>query len=205
MNERERAKDRDMTGLSSVAVFCGSRFGTDPAYEAAAGEVGRTLAERGITLVYGGGRVGLMGAVADAAVAAGGEVVGVIPRSLDEREVAHAGLTELHVVETMHERKAIMADRADAFLALPGGMGTLEEITEQWTWTQLGIHAKRSAFYDVGGFWRPLSTLVDSMVETGFLTVEHAALVSFGTDLDSLLSLLAEPLPAQQKDYDARP
>ncbi len=194
-----------MSGLTSVAVFCGSRFGTDPAYEQAAVEVGRTLAERGITLVYGGGRVGLMGTVADAAMAAGGEVVGVIPRSLDEREVAHAGLSELHVVETMHERKAIMADRADAFLALPGGMGTLEEITEQWTWTQLGIHAKRSAFYDVGGFWRPLSTLVDSMVETGFLTVEHAALVSFGTDLDSLLSLLAEPLPAQQKDYDARP
>lgn len=194
-----------MTGLSSVAVFCGSRFGTDPAYEAAAVEVGRTLAERGITLVYGGGRVGLMGAVADAAVAAGGEVVGVIPRSLDEREVAHAGLTELHVVETMHERKAIMADRADAFLALPGGMGTLEEITEQWTWTQLGIHAKRSAFYDVGGFWRPLSALVDSMVETGFLTPEHAALVSFDTDLESLLGRLAEPLPAQQKDYDARP
>ncbi|MEG9226034.1 TIGR00730 family Rossman fold protein [Aeromicrobium sp. Sec7.5] len=194
-----------MTGLSSVAVFCGSRFGTDPAYEAAAVEVGRTLAERGITLVYGGGRVGLMGAVADAAVAAGGEVVGVIPRSLDEREVAHAGLTELHVVETMHERKAIMAERADAFLALPGGMGTLEEITEQWTWTQLGIHAKRSAFYDVGGFWQPLSTLVDSMVETGFLTAEHAALVSFGADLVPLLDLLGQPLPAQQKDYDTRP
>ena len=194
-----------MSTLSSVAVFCGSRFGTDPAYEAAAVEVGRTLAGRGITLVYGGGRVGLMGAVADAAVAAGGEVVGVIPRSLDEREVAHAGLTELHVVETMHERKAIMADRAEAFLALPGGMGTLEEITEQWTWTQLGIHAKRSAFYDVNGFWRPLSTLVDSMVETGFLTPEHAALVSFGTDLESLLDLLGQPLPAQQKTYDARP
>ncbi len=194
-----------MSGLSSVAVFCGSRFGTDPAYEAAAVEVGRTLAERGITLVYGGGRVGLMGAVADAAVAAGGEVVGVIPRSLDEREVAHAGLTELHVVETMHERKAIMADRADAFLALPGGMGTLEEIAEQWTWTQLGIHAKRSAFYDVGGFWRPLSALVESMVETGFLTAEHAALVTFDPDLDTLLAQLAQPLPAQQKDYDARP
>lgn len=194
-----------MTTLTSVAVFCGSRFGADPAYEAAAVEVGRTLAERGITLVYGGGRVGLMGAVADAAITAGGEVVGVIPRSLDEREVAHAGLTELHVVETMHERKAIMADRADAFLALPGGMGTLEEITEQWTWTQLGIHAKRSAFYDVGGFWRPLSSLVDSMVETGFLTAEHAALVSFGSDLESLLERLGEPLAAQQKDYDARP
>ncbi|MDF1703185.1 MAG: TIGR00730 family Rossman fold protein [Aeromicrobium sp.] len=194
-----------MSTLSSVAVFCGSRFGADPAYEAAAVEVGRTLAERGITLVYGGGRVGLMGAVADAAVAAGGEVVGVIPRSLDEREVAHAGLSELHVVETMHERKAIMAERAQAFLALPGGMGTLEEITEQWTWTQLGIHAKRSAFYDVGGFWQPLSALVYSMVRTGFLTAEHSGLVSFDQDLDALLGRLAEPLPAQTKDYDARP
>ncbi|GAA1729649.1 TIGR00730 family Rossman fold protein [Aeromicrobium alkaliterrae] len=191
--------------LRSVAVFCGSRFGTDPAYEQAAVEVGRTLAERGIQLVYGGGRVGLMGTVADAAMAAGGEVVGVIPRSLDEREVAHAGLTELHVVETMHERKAIMAERAEAFLALPGGMGTLEEITEQWTWTQLGIHAKRSAFYDVGGFWRPLATLVDSMVESGFLTPAHAELVTFDADLESLLANLALPLPAQTKDYDARP
>ncbi|WP_229053845.1 TIGR00730 family Rossman fold protein [Aeromicrobium sp. Leaf350] len=194
-----------MSTLASVAVFCGSRFGSDPAYEQAAVEVGRTLAERGITLVYGGGRVGLMGAVADAAMAAGGEVVGVIPRSLDEREVAHAGLSELHVVETMHERKAIMADRAEAFLALPGGMGTLEEITEQWTWTQLGIHAKRSAFYDVAGFWRPLATLVDSMVEAGFLTPAHAELVTFDDDLESLLDTLAQPLPAQSKDYDARP
>jgi uncharacterized protein (TIGR00730 family) len=193
-----------MTGLTSVAVFCGSRFGAHPEYEAAAVEVGRALAERGITLVYGGGRVGLMGAVADAAIAAGGEVVGVIPRSLDEREVAHAGLTELHVVETMHERKAIMADRAEAFLTLPGGMGTLEEITEQWTWTQLGIHAKRSAFYDVLDFWRPMAALVDTMVQNGFLTPAHAELVTFESDLPTLLATLAEPLPVQKKAYDPR-
>ncbi|MFT4298119.1 MAG: TIGR00730 family Rossman fold protein [Aeromicrobium sp.] len=189
--------------LKAVTVFCGSRFGTDPAYEQAAVEVGRTLAEQGITLVYGGGRVGLMGTVADAALAAGGEVVGVIPQSLDEREVAHQGLSELHVVETMHERKAIMAERADAFVALPGGMGTLEEIAEQWTWTQLGLHAKRSAFYDIGGFWRPLAELVEFMVERGFLLREHADLVRFGDDFPALLDGLAAPLDPQRKEYDA--
>ncbi len=180
--------------VRSIAVFCGSRFGADPAYEAAARMVGQAVAERGLRLVYGGGRVGLMGAVADAALAAGGEVLGVIPCSLDEREVAHQGLTELHIVETMHERKALMAAEADAFLTLPGGMGTLEEITEQWTWTQLGIHTKRSAFYDVGGFWRPFAALVSAMVEQGFLEARDAALVTFDDDLDVVLDTLTRPV-----------
>ncbi|MFT4186952.1 MAG: TIGR00730 family Rossman fold protein [Aeromicrobium sp.] len=174
--------------IGSVAVFCGSRFGDDPAYAEAAVLVGRTLGERGVRVVYGGGRVGLMGVVADAALDAGGEVVGVIPRSLDEREVAHQGLTELYVVETMHERKAIMAERADAFLTLPGGIGTLEEIAEQWTWTQLGIHAKRGGFLDVGGYWRPLRTMIDTMVAQGFLAPGQADLMTFSDDLDELLS-----------------
>ena len=182
-----------MSTLSSVAVFCGSRFGADPAYEAAAVEVGRTLAERGITLVYGGGRVGLMGAVADAAVAAGGEVVGVIPRSLDEREVAHAGLSELHVVETMHERKLRMSELADAFLALPGGAGTLEEIAEQWTWAQLTIHAKRCGFLDVNGFWSPIRLMLDRMVAEGFVRPEQQDIVDVDEDLERLLARLADP------------
>lgn len=188
--------------LSAVAVFCGSRFGHDPAYTVAAQAVGRLLAERGLTLVYGGGRVGLMGAVADAALEAGGRVVGVIPRSLDDREVAHQGLTELHVVATMHERKAMMAERADAFLTLPGGLGTIEEVTEQWTWAQLGIHRKRSAFLDVGGFWSPLRASIETMVAAGFVSAEHASIASFGDDPAELLDLLARPYGGADKGYD---
>jgi uncharacterized protein (TIGR00730 family) len=182
-----------MTTLSSVAVFCGSSFGNDPAYQAAARLTGRTLAERGIDVVYGGGHVGLMGAVADAAVEAGGRVVGVIPRQLDDRELAHHGLTELHVVESMHERKQLMADLSDAFIALPGGAGTLEEIAEQWTWAQLTIHAKACGFLDVAGFWAPMRTMLASMVEAGFVRAEQSGIVSFSDDLDELLGLLAAP------------
>jgi uncharacterized protein (TIGR00730 family) len=182
-----------MTTLSSVAVFCGSSFGNDPAYQAAARLTGRTLAERGIDVVYGGGHVGLMGAVADAAVEAGGRVVGVIPRQLDDRELAHHGLTELHVVESMHERKQLMADLSDAFIALPGGAGTLEEIAEQWTWAQLTIHAKACGFLDVAGFWAPMRTMLASMVDAGFVRAEQSGIVSFSDDLDELLGMLAAP------------
>src|SRR5262245_20505069 len=125
-----------------IGIFCGSSAGVDPAYANAARDTGRRLARKGIEIVYGGGRVGLMGVVADAALAAGGRVTGVIPRALAEHEIAHAGLTTLHVVQTMHERKAKMAELADGFIALPGGAGTLDELFEQWTWTQLGIHRK---------------------------------------------------------------
>ncbi|MCW2841163.1 MAG: family Rossman fold protein [Aeromicrobium sp.] len=176
--------------LSAIGVFCGSSFGNDPAYQAAARLTGRTLAERGIDVVYGGGHVGLMGAVADAAIEAGGRVVGVIPRQLDDRELSHRGVTELHVVESMHERKQLMADLSDAFIALPGGAGTLEEIAEQWTWAQLTIHAKPSGFLDVAGFWAPMRQMLTSMVESGFVRVEQSGIVSFCDDLDSLLDAL---------------
>jgi uncharacterized protein (TIGR00730 family) len=179
--------------LSAIAVFCGSSLGNDPVYEAAARQTGRTLAERGIDVVYGGGHVGLMGAVADAALEAGGRVVGVIPRQLDDRELAHRGVTELHVVESMHERKQLMADLSDAFIALPGGAGTLEEIAEQWTWAQLTIHAKPSGFLDVAGFWTPMRQMLDSMVSSGFVRAEQSGIVTFDDDLGSLLDALAAP------------
>ncbi|EFQ83966.1 TIGR00730 family protein [Aeromicrobium marinum DSM 15272] len=188
----------------SVTVFCGSRFGDDPAYLEAARTTGRTLAERGITTVYGGGRVGLMGALADAALEAGGRVVGVIPRALDDRELTHRGVTELHVVDSMHARKALMAERGEAFLALPGGAGTIEEITEQWTWAQLSIHAKRCGLLDVGGFWQPFRATVEQMVRAGFVSPEHATILSFGDDLDDLLDRLAAPAGWGLKEGDLR-
>ncbi|KQP82421.1 TIGR00730 family Rossman fold protein [Aeromicrobium sp. Leaf291] len=177
----------------AVAVFCGSSLGSDATYGDAAAQVGRTLAERGVTVVYGGGRVGLMGAVADAALSAGGRVVGVIPQSLHARELAHTGVTELHVVETMHERKLRMSELADAFLALPGGAGTLEEIAEQWTWAQLTIHAKRCGFLDVNGFWSPIRLMLDRMVAEGFVRPEQQDIVTVDDDLERLLARLAEP------------
>lgn len=180
-------------GLGSVAVFCGSSSGSDPAYAEAARLVGRTLAGRGLTLVYGGGRVGLMGEVADAALAAGGEVVGVIPSGLFAQEVAHTGLTTLHEVTSMHERKQVMADLSDAFLVLPGGAGTLDEVAEQWTWAQIGIHDKPSGFLDVAGFWQPLLVLRDHMVEAGFVRPEAAGIVTVDDDLDRLLERLGQP------------
>src|ERR1700751_767997 len=131
---------QEVTGMKAVCVFCGSNVGGETAYQQAAVAVGTALAKAGLKLVYGGGKIGLMGAVADAAIAAGGDGAGVMPRALVGREIAHAGLSDLHVVETMHQRKTMMADLADAFIALPGGAGTLEEFFEQWTWAQLGVH-----------------------------------------------------------------
>jgi uncharacterized protein (TIGR00730 family) len=163
----------------SVAVYCGSRFGDRPAFADAARALGRLLAERGACVVYGGGRVGLMGTVADAALAAGGRVVGVIPQALMDREVGHAGLTELHVVQTMHERKQLMAERADAFVALPGGIGTLEEIYEVWSWQQLGYHDKPVALLNVDGYYDPLLEFMRVSHERGFVSAPqfHALLV----------------------------
>ncbi|MDX6278861.1 MAG: hypothetical protein QOJ72_2989 [Nocardioidaceae bacterium] len=185
--------------LNAVAVFCGSSFGNDPTYAEAARLTGRTLAERGIAVVYGGGHVGLMGAVADAALEAGGKVIGVIPKQLDDRELAHHGLTELHVVESMHERKAMMAELSEAFIALPGGAGTLEEIAEQWTWAQLTIHSKPCGFLDVGGFWSPMRQMLDGMVSAGFVRAEQSGIVSFSADLDELLGMLETPGPWTDK------
>lgn len=179
--------------LSAVAVFCGSSFGNDVAYAEAARLTGRMLAERGIDIVYGGGHVGLMGVVADAALEAGGRVIGVIPQSLHDRELAHHGLTDLHVVSSMHERKATMAQLSDAFVALPGGAGTLEEIAEQWTWAQLTIHAKPCGFLDVAGFWSPMREMVDGMVSAGFVREEQAGIVTFSNNLEDLLATLEAP------------
>ena len=146
-----------MRTLRRVCVFCGSNVGRDPAYRRLTESLGRTLARRGVGLVFGGGRVGLMGALADAALAAGGEVIGVLPKALMEREIGHRGLTELRIVGSMHERKALMADLADGFVALPGGIGTLEELFEVWTWAQLGLHAKPCGLLDTDGFFAPWS------------------------------------------------
>lgn len=177
--------------LGSICVFCGSNAGVRPAYAETAVRVGTTLAQRGVRLVYGGGRVGLMGTVADAALAAGGKVIGVIPRTLAEREIAHAGLTELHVVASMHERKALMVDLAEGFLALPGGYGTLEEFCEVLTWAQLGIHAKPCALLDVEGFYAPLVAMFDGAVSEGFVHPDHRALVLSGENLDDVLAAMA--------------
>ena len=162
----------------AVAVYCGSRFGDAPAFDRAARELGRMLGAAGDTLVYGVGRVGLMGSVADAALAAGGCVVGVIPQALMDREVGHAGLTELHVVQTMHERKQLMAERADAFIALPGGIGTLEELYEVWSWQQLGYHDKPVALLNVEGYYDALIEFTRVSHDRGFVSkAQHDALL----------------------------
>jgi uncharacterized protein (TIGR00730 family) len=176
-----------MPAIRSICVFCGASSGRDPAYAAAAALTGATLARRGIRLVYGGGRLGLMGEVADAALAAGGAVVGVIPRGLVDRELAHPGLTELRVVDTLHERKARMADLADAFLALPGGLGTLEELAEVLSWAQLDLHAKPIGLLDVGGYFGALEGFLDHAVSEGFVAERHRRLLLRDDDLDRLL------------------
>jgi len=176
-------------------VFCGSSAGARPAYARAAREVGAELARRGVGLVFGGGRVGLMGAVADAVLEGGGEAIGVIPESLVKRELAHGGLSELLVVPSMHERKARMALLADAFLALPGGYGTLDETCEALTWTQLGIQSKPCGLLNVEGYFDPLLEFLDRAVREGFLAPENRAILRVGTDPSSLIErLLVERL-----------
>jgi uncharacterized protein (TIGR00730 family) len=154
--------------VKSICIYCGSSTGNDPAFLEEAKVAGRLIAEAGLTLVYGGGRVGLMGAVADAALAAGGEVVGVMPADLVSQEIGHTGLTQLHVVNSMHERKWKMAELADGFLCLPGGPGTFEEIVEQWTWALLGFHAKPCGFVNVSGYYDLWRETVQRMVDAGF-------------------------------------
>jgi hypothetical protein len=177
--------------LRRVCVFCGSQPGRDPAYLGAAVAVGRALADAGLTVVFGGGRIGMMGAVADAALAAGGEVVGVIPEALTQREIAHSGLTELRVVRTMHERKQMMADLADAFVMLPGGFGTFEEFCEILTWAQLGIHAKPCVLLNTKQYFAPLVAMFDHALAEGFLRPEHRALATAVDDPHALVALLA--------------
>lgn len=165
-----------------LCVFCGSSDGARPLYREAATALGRHFAQDGIELVYGGGKVGLMGAVADGALAAGGRVTGIMPRALVEKETAHLGLTELRVVASMHERKALMADLADGFVALPGGLGTFEEMFEVWTWAQLGYHKKPLAVFNAGGFFDGLLSFLDSVVQEGFVRAPHRAMLIVGTE-----------------------
>ena len=181
--------------MNAVCVFCASSIGGDPAFAAAARTFGTLLARDRITLIYGGGHVGLMGVLADAVLEASGRVVGVIPRALWDREVGHRALTELHVVETMHERKALMASLADAFVALPGGLGTLEEIFEVWTWGQLGIHAKPCGFLDVAGYYAPLLAFLDQAVARGLVRPQHRAMAIVDEDGETLLRRLTEYEP----------
>lgn len=180
--------------MQSVCVFCGSNSGARPEFIAAASSVGRLLAESGRTLVYGGGRVGMMGAVADAAIAAGGRVIGVIPQALVDKELAHSG-AELRIVQSMHERKALMAELSDAFLTLPGGIGTLEEFFETWTWGQLGLHTKPYAVLDVEGLFEPMLSFLDRLVEQQFLRPEHREMLLVGKDPSELIAALASHHP----------
>ena len=176
--------------LKSICVFCGSRMGARPEYLEGAKALGAELARRGITLVYGGTTVGLMGAMADAALAGGGKVVGILPRVLSDREIAHPGLTELHLVDSMHTRKAMMAERAEAFIAMPGGIGTFEELFEVWTWAQLGLHAKPCGVLDVGGFYAGLTGFLDHATSEGFIRAPHRAALLSDTDPAALLDAL---------------
>ena len=185
------SKGEERSCMKTVCVFCGSRGGSRLSYKAAAERVGKMLARRGLRLVYGGGRVGLMGALADAALLEGGEVVGVIPKALVEKEVGHTGLSELHIVGSMHERKKLMADLSDGFVALPGGYGTLEEFLEVLSWAQLSIHEKPCGLLDVDDYWKPLSLLFDKAVAEGFVYPDHRALVLTDEDPELLLDTMA--------------
>src|SRR5215467_11280594 len=186
-----------MVALRAVCVFCGSSAPADPRYRDAARALGALVARRDITLVYGGGRRGLMGEVADAALGHGGRVIGVIPAGLFAREVNHTGLTELHEVGSMHERKQLMYDRSDAFIALPGGLGTLEELAEIATWSQLGLHSKPVVLLNVGGFWDPLVAQLDLMARTGLLKPASRDLIRQARSADEALSVLTAAAPAQ--------
>lgn len=189
--------------LDTICVFCASSPGADPRYVAAAQAFGELAASSGRRIVYGGGNTGLMGALADATLAAGGEIIGVMPRHLVEREVAHTGLTRLDIVESMHERKARLAEMADGFVALPGGLGTLEEFTEIWTWGQLGLHRKPYGLLDVAGYYSPLLTFLDHAVAERFVRPEHRAMVRVADEPTALLAAMeAAPPPAMPKWLD---
>jgi uncharacterized protein (TIGR00730 family) len=185
--------------MNRLCVFCGSSPGHDPAYSASAARLGQVLAKRGIGLVYGGGRVGLMGVLADGALAAGGEVIGVIPQALLDREIGHRGLTQLRVVDSMHARKALMGELADGFIALPGGIGTLEELFEVWTWAQLGLHRKPCGLLDVDGFFAPLVDFLDCQVEAGFIHPTYRAMLAVASTPEELLARFAAYVPPADK------
>jgi uncharacterized protein (TIGR00730 family) len=179
-----------------ICVFCGSNVGSNPAYRKAAESLGLVLAQRNIELVYGGGNIGLMGVLADSVLAAGGRAIGVIPESLMQKEVGHAGLTELRIVKSMHDRKAMMSDLSDGFIAMPGGFGTFEEFCEVVTWSQLGIQSKPCGLLNVEGFYDPLLELFDHAVREGFLREENRGLVLEDRDAEQLLTKMAAFVPA---------
>jgi uncharacterized protein (TIGR00730 family) len=189
--------------LRAVCVFCGSSLPADPGYRDAARALGTLIARRGITLVYGGGSVGLMGELADTALGHGGRVIGVIPAGLFAREVNHTGLTELHEVASMHERKQLMYDRSDGFIALPGGLGTLEELAEVATWSQLGLHSKPLVLLDVDRFWEPLVAQLDRMTSTGLVTSASRGLIQMTRSAAEALDVLAAAQPAQAEKWIA--
>jgi uncharacterized protein (TIGR00730 family) len=194
--------------MKRIVVFCGSSPGRRPAYVAAAQSLGRLLAARGIGVVYGGASIGLMGALADSALAAGGEVIGVIPSGLFPAEIPHAGLTEQHVVTTMHERKALMAELSDAVIALPGGTGTLDELFEMFTWSQLGLHRQPIGLLDVEGYWQPLLAFMDHMAQERFIAAEHRDTLLVESDPAALLERLESFQPTNAGkwlDSDGRP
>ena len=186
--------------IQRLCVFCGSSSGTRPVYAEAAAQLGRDLAKSKIALVFGGGRVGLMGILADSVLAAGGQAIGVMPRALVEKEIAHTSLTELHVVESMHQRKSLMADLADAFLLLPGGFGSWEEFCEVLTWLQLGIHRKPCAILNVAGYYNGLLSLADHALAEGFLRPAHHKMVIVADHPQAALSqLTSASIPSEVK------
>jgi uncharacterized protein (TIGR00730 family) len=187
--------------VERICIYAGSNPGRDPAYADAAATLGAELAGRGIGIVYGGGKVGLMGAVADAALAAGGEVVGVMPQDLIDREIGHPGLTGMHIVASMHERKAMMAELAHAFIALPGGAGTLEELIEMFTWLQLGLHRKPIGVLNVSGYYDGLADLFDHAVREGFIREPHRASLHIEDSPGALLERFREWTPPVQKKW----
>lgn len=182
--------------MKTVCVYCGSSFGNNPVYSAVARELGQALAEQQIELIYGGGRVGLMGVVADAVLAAGGRVQGVIPQALADREVAHHGLTQLHIVQSMHDRKSMMADLSEGFIALPGGIGTLEELFEIWTWAQLGIHTRPIGILNIAGYFDRLLEFLTHAVREAFLKPAHRQTAVVSADVADLLEQMQQSHPA---------
>jgi len=185
--------------MRRLAVYCGSSMGADPAFAETAQALGEEMARRGIGLVYGGGRLGLMGVVADAVLANGGEAYGVIPQALIDLEVAHTGLTELHVVTTMHERKAKMTELTDAFVALPGGIGTFDELFEAWTWNALGYHAKPFALLNVNGFWDGMISFLDHTTRSGFMSEARRAQLLVADGIGEAIDLLDTALAASER------
>jgi uncharacterized protein (TIGR00730 family) len=184
--------------MRRLAVYCGASMGASPAFAATAKALGEEMAERGIGLVYGGGRLGLMGVVADAVINAGGEAFGVIPQALIDLEVAHTGLTELHIVTSMHERKAMMTDLTDAFVAIPGGIGTLDELFEAWSWNALGYHAKPFALLNVDGFWDGMISFLDHVAASGFMSAARRDQLLVAEGIEQAIDLLDAAIGAAE-------